>query len=327
MTDWRPSASLSTLRARAALLRHLREFFAARDILEVETPVLSQAASTELHLESFATRCRGARHEVDNCLYLHTSPEYPMKRLLAAGSGSIFQIAKVFREGESGSRHNPEFTLLEWYRVNFDHRQLMDEVEALMRSVLPDRLVRQPAQRLSYHDAMRRYANIDPHSATLKDLADCAASQGVNASSGSKDFTRDTWLDLLMSHIVEPQLGRDGLIFIYDYPADQASLARVRPGEPALAERFELYIQGVELANGFCELADAVEQRQRFERDNAARRTRGLPIAPLDEYLLAALEHGLPPCAGVALGVDRLLMLITGARSIREVLAFPIDRA
>lgn len=327
MTDWRPSATLQILRARAALLLRLREFFATRDILEVETPVLSRAASTELHLDSFATRYHGAQYQADNCLYLHTSPEYPMKRLLAAGAGSIFQIAKVFRDGESGSRHNPEFTLLEWYRVGFDKWQLMIEVERLMDSVLPQCVVRQPTQYLSYREALSRYAQVDPHRATREELADCGVSHGVNAGSGTENFTRNIWLDLLMSHIVGPQLGQDGLTFIYDYPADQASLAQVRPGEPPLAERFELYIKGMELANGFCELADPVEQRQRFERDNAARGARDLPVMPLDEHLLAALEHGLPPCAGVALGVDRLLMLITGARSIREVLAFPIDRA
>ena len=327
MTDWRPCASLPMLRARAGLLRRLRDFFAARDILEVETPVLSRAASSELHLESFVTRYRGSQTGADNCLYLHTSPEYPMKRLLAAGSGAIFQIAKVFRDGESGSRHNPEFTLLEWYRIDFDHWRLMDEVDALVRNVLPDCLVQRPTQRLSYREAFLHYAGIDVHSATVEALADCANTQGIAVSQTAAGFARNTWLDMLMTHVVEPCLGQDGLTFIYDYPADQASLARIRPGEPSLAERFELYVQGVELANGFCELTDPVEQHQRFEQDNAARCTRGLPTAPLDEHFLAALAHGLPACAGVALGVDRLLMLVSGARSIQEVLAFPVDRA
>ncbi len=325
--DWRPSATLETLRLRAELLTQIRAFFAARAVLEVETPVLSRAAGTELHLHSFTTRYSGPSAPPDGCLYLHTSPEYSMKRLLAAGSGSIYQISKVFRDGEAGRRHNPEFTLLEWYRTGFDHLRLMDEVEALVASVLQERLSLRETQRLSYREAFMRHAGIDPHAADTAALADCARRHGITAPAGMENVERTAWLDLLMTHVVEAQLGRDCLCFVYDYPADQASLARIRPGAPALAERFELYVQGVELANGFHELADCAEQRGRFEQDNDVRRARGLPVLPIDEHLLAALAHGLPDCAGVALGLDRLVMLAAEASAIQDVIAFPIDRA
>jgi lysyl-tRNA synthetase class 2 len=250
-----------------------------------------------------------------------------MKRLLAAGSGSIYQISKVFRDGEAGRRHNPEFTLLEWYRTGFDHLHLMDEVEALVVSVLQGRLSLRETQRLSYREAFVRHAGIDPHAADTVALGDCTRRHGIAMPAGMENADRSLWLDLLMTHVVEAQLGRECLCFVYDYPADQASLARIRPGAPALAERFELYVQGVELANGFHELADSAEQRRRFEQDNAARQARGLPVLPVDEHLLAALGHGLPDCAGVALGLDRLVMLAADARAIQDVISFPIDRA
>ncbi len=326
-SSWRPSATLEILRERARLLALIRAFFADRAVLEVDTPVLSRAAGTEPHLCSFTTQYSGPSAPSDGRLYLHTSPEYPMKRLLAAGSGSIYQISKVFRDGEAGRRHNPEFTLLEWYRTGFDHLRLMDEVEALVASVLQKPLSLRETQRLSYREAFLRYAGIDPHTADTADLADCARRHGITTAIGVENADRTAWLDLLMTHLVETQLGRDCLCFVYDYSADQASLARVRPGTPDLAERFELYVQGVELANGFHELADSAEQRRRFEQDNAARHARGLPELPLDKHLLAALAHGLPDCAGVALGLDRLMMLAVHAQAIQDVIAFPIDRA
>ncbi len=327
MSNWRPSATLETLRLRARLLTQIRAFFAAREVLEVETPALSRAAGTELHLHSFTTRYSGPSAPPDGQLYLHTSPEYPMKRLLAAGSGSIYQISKVFRDGEAGRRHNPEFTLLEWYRIGFDHLRLMDEVEALVASVLQEVLSLRETQRLSYRESFMRHAGIDPHTADTAALAECVRHHGITVPTEMENADRNVWLDLLMTHVVEAQLGRDCLCFIYDYPADQASLARIRPGVPALAERFELYVHGVELANGFHELADSVEQRWRFEQDNDARQARGLPVLPIDEHLLAALAHGLPDCAGVALGLDRLVMLAADARCIQDVIAFPLDRA
>ncbi|MEW6353157.1 MAG: EF-P lysine aminoacylase EpmA [Pseudomonadota bacterium] len=326
-SDWRPAATQTILEARAQLLAAVRQFFAVRGVLEVETPVLSTAAATAPHLESFVTRYSGphAAHGVP--LYLQTSPEFAMKRLLAAGSGPIYQICKAFRNGEAGRRHNPEFTMLEWYRPGFDHHTLMDEVEELVTSLLAERIT-QPAERLSYAAAFQRYAELDPHQATSESLRACAAAHGVADTPDLAALDRDAWLDLLLTHVVGPRLGRERLCFIHDYPATQAALARVRrdTADHAVAERFELYAQGMELASGYHELSDGAEQRARFAEDNAKRRAQGRDV-PLDERLLAALSAGLPPCAGVALGVDRLLMLKVGARDINEVLSFPISRA
>ena len=252
--------------------------------------------------------------------YLQTSPEYAMKRLLAAGSGAIYQICKVFRDGERGRRHNPEFTMLEWYRPGFDHHRLMDEVDALLQAVLGAAA----AERISYADAFRRHAGIDPHAASDGELRSRVAALGV---SGIAELDRDDLLNLLLTHTVEQRLGVSRPTFLFDYPASQAALARIRPGDPPVAERFEVFIDGVELANGFHELADPDEQRRRFAADLEERRRRGLPEVAVDERLLAALAAGLPDCAGVALGVDRLVMLKAGTRNIADVIAFPIDRA
>lgn len=250
-----------------------------------------------------------------------------MKRLLAAGSGCIYQIARVFRDGEAGSRHNPEFTLLEWYRVGFDHHRLMDEVAELVGMLLAGRLALAEPERLSYRQIFQHHLNLDPHRATVADLAACAETRNISIPTGMPPDDPDPWLDLLLTHCVEPRLGSGRLTFVHDYPASQAALARLRPDDPPVGERFELYINGIELANGFHELGDAVEQRRRFAQENAARRAAGLPIMPMDEHLLAALEFGLPDCAGVALGFDRLVMLATRKTSLAEVLAFPLDRA
>ncbi|MDX1654946.1 MAG: EF-P lysine aminoacylase EpmA, partial [Candidatus Competibacteraceae bacterium] len=259
-------------------------------------------------------------------LWLHTSPEFAMKRLLAAGSGSIYQIARVFRDGESGARHNPEFTLLEWYRVDFDHFQLMDEVAELVRVVLAGHRQPGPVERLSYRQAFRRYLDLDPF-APVTALRDRAGELGIAVAGELSADDPDPWRDLLLTHAVEPQLGRGRLTFLHDYPASQAALARVRPGDPPLAERFELYMDGVELANGFHELGDPLEQRSRFEADNALRRRQGLTEVPVDQNLLGALAEGLPDCAGVALGLDRLFMIAAGVERLEEVLAFPLERA
>ncbi len=325
--DWRPGADLATLRLRAELLARIRAFFAARDVLEVETPLLSAAAITDPHLASFATVYSGPGPRYGQTLYLHTSPEFPMKRLLAAGSGCIYQIARVFRDGEAGRRHNPEFTLLEWYRVGFDHHWLMTEVAELATLLLRDRLSLADPEWLSYRQAFERHLNLNPHRATVAELAAGAERQGVPIPSGMPADDIDPWLDLLLTQRIEPHLGQGRLCFLYDYPASQAALARLRPGDPPVGERFELYLYGVELANGFHELGDAVEQRRRFEVENAARQAQGLPVMPVDEYLLAALDAGLPDCAGVALGFDRLVMLAAGKNSLAEVLAFPFERA
>lgn len=324
---WQPGADLATLRLRAELLARIRAFFATRDVLEVETPMLSAAAITDPHLASFATVYSGPGPRYGQTLYLHTSPEFPMKRLLAAGSGCIYQIARVFRDGEAGRRHNPEFTLLEWYRIGFDHHQLMAEVAELAMVLLNDRLALAEPEWLSYREAFERHLDLNPHRTTVAELAAGAARFGVSIPPGMPANDVDPWLDLLLTHRIEPHLGQGRLCFLYDYPASQAALARLRPGDPPIGERFELYLHGIELANGFHELGDAVEQRRRFAAENAARRVRGLPMMPMDENLLAALEAGLPDCAGVALGVDRLVMLAAGKNSLAEVLAFPFERA
>jgi lysyl-tRNA synthetase class 2 len=314
-----PEPLRARLEARARLLERCRHFFAERGVLEVETPILSQATVTDVHLASLETRIAGRAPPY----YLQTSPEYAMKRLLAAGSGDIFQICKVFRDDESGRHHNPEFTMLEWYRIGFDHRELMDEVEALLGTLLGARLAA-PAERISYREAFLRVLGLDPYTAPTASLAGLArerlGAEGLGAD-------RDLLLDLLMGALVGPALGQDRISFVHDYPASQAALARCLPGEPPVAARFEAYAFGLELCNGFHELGDAAEQRRRFEADRAQRRARHLPLPPVDERLLAALEAGLPDCAGVALGLDRVLMLATGAPALSAVLSFPIDDA
>ena len=327
--EWRPAASIAVLRRRAELLADVRRFFARRGVLEVETPLLSAATIPDVHIHSL--RCRLEAPGAPDRVYLQTSPEFAMKRLLAAGSGAIYQICKAFRGGEAGSRHSPEFTMLEWYRPGFDHHRLMDEMDELLGMVLGA----SPAERLTYAEAFERHLGVDPHRASISDLKRSAAARGVELA-GAEPEDRDGWLDLLASHGVEPELGRGRPSFVHDFPASRAALARIRPpvepggvppGGMPLAERFEVYVEGVELANGFHELADAAEQRRRFVDANERRRRAGLDPVPIDERLLAALEAGLPDCAGVALGLDRLLMLGTDVSDLRDVLSFPIDRA
>jgi lysyl-tRNA synthetase class 2 len=324
--DWSPSASLDTLRQRARLLQDLRAFFLARGVLEVETPLLSAAASTDPQLRSLLTQYTGPGFPRGCTLYLHTSPEFAMKRLLAAGSGPIFQLCKVFRDGEAGRLHNPEFTLLEWYRPGYDHHALMTEVAELVTQVLKDRVPLGATEWLTYEEAFRRHTGLDALNASGAQWAECARQHGIDSAGLAPDAV-DGWRDLLLSHLIEPHLGKGHLTFLYEYPASQAALARLRPERPAVAERFELYLQGVELANGFHELGNAGEQRRRFEHDLARRAVLGLASVPPDERLLAALDQGLPACAGVALGVDRLVMLALGAERLADVMAFPIERA
>lgn len=314
--DWRPTATLAALEERARILRAIRRFFHRRGVLEVETPLLSEATVPDLHLDSF--RCRHAGSP--ETLYLQTSPEYAMKRLLAAGAGPIFQITKAFRDGEAGRRHNPEFTLLEWYRPGFDHHALMDEMDELLAEILAV----PAADRLTYQGAFAAHVHIDPHRASPDELRQRALDLGLSDVPG---LDRDGWLHLLFSHVVEPELGIGRPTFVFDFPASQAALSIVRPGDPPVAERFEVFVGGVELANGFHELTDAEEQRQRFEDDRARRAADGRHVPPLDTRFLDALETGLPPSAGVALGLDRLVMLALGATDIADVLAFPVDRA
>lgn len=292
--------------------------------MEVETPILSRAAVTAPALASLASRVSCANGEGRCDIYLQTSPEFPMKRLLAAGTGPIFQICKVFRDEERGRLHHPEFSLLEWYRPGWDYHRLMEEVVELVRVVLQRPAM--PVERISYRDLFRERLSLDPWSATPTSLCEAALGAGL-ADARELDLDRDAWLDLLLAHCLEPGLGRRGMTFLYDYPPSQAALARIRPDPFPVAERFELYVEGMELANGFQELTDASEQRERFESDLALRRHRGQSLTPIDEPFLAALEAGLPTCAGVALGLDRLLMVATGADHIDAVIAFPVERA
>jgi len=315
--DWRPTAGVDALGLRARLLSRVRGFFAERDVLEVETPALARAGASDPHIASLTTICASVGR-----LYLQTSPEFAMKRLLAAGSGPIYQICRAFRDGERGRLHNPEFTLLEWYRPGFDHHRLMDELDALVDRVLGPG---PPARRLTYRDAFVARVGIDPFAADTRALGARARDAGLILDEPDA-ADRDTLLEFLFSHAVQPALG-DGRVCVYDYPASQAALARVREDEPPVAERFELFVDGLEIANGYHELADAEEQRARFTADDRSRAEGGLDRMPADERLLAALSHGLPDCAGVAVGLDRLFMIAAGARSIDAVMAFPVDRA
>lgn len=321
--DWRPGADLAALQARAGMLAAVHGFFAEAGVMAVETPLLAPAAGTDPAIEPLRSRFTGPGHPHGLPLYLQTSPEYHMKRLLAAGSGPIYQVTRAFRDGEAGRRHNPEFSILEWYRPGFDHHALMDEVAALVQRVLGQRL---PVRKRSYRELFKTTFGIDPLTEPTERLAKLAAEHcpGVGA-----DLTleRDGWLDLLLTSGIEPQLGQGELTFVTDYPASQAVLARLNPDDPRTAARFELYLNGLELANGFHELTDADEQRARFEQDRAARQATGQPDIALDEAFLAALQSGMPDCSGVALGLDRLLMCKLGETDIRRVQAFPLDRA
>jgi lysyl-tRNA synthetase class 2 len=317
---WHPTASLDALKARAGMLAAAREFFASRGVLEVETPILSAAAVSDPQIESLATRIAGMPAQA----YLCTSPEYAMKRLLAAGSGDIYQICKVFRDGERGRWHNPEFTLVEWYRLGFDDAALMTEVEMLIGRLLRPYRQLEPAERLSYSAALQRHAGVDAFGASDDDLMESARCHDIVCHA---ELDRDAKLDLLMGLVVGPSLGLERPCFICDYPASQAALARLKPGVPVVAARFELYLNGVELANGFHELVDGAEQRARFAGDLGVRRARGQVARPLDEHLLAALAAGMPDCAGVALGFDRLVAVALGAPQIADAMAFTIDNA
>jgi elongation factor P--(R)-beta-lysine ligase len=323
--DWRPGASRARLTQRALLLARVREFFAARGVLEVDTPLVVNAPVSDVHIHSATVRLRDDGPE----LFLHTSPEYAMKRLLAAGSGDIFQVCHVVRGYERGRLHNPEFTLIEWYRVGFGLERLMDEVDELVRSLLGPAAGPRRTEHLTYREAFRRELGLDPLEASLAELSRAAAPLGLSTSplDNSAASARDELLELLMGARVGPRLGQGAFTFVHGYPASQAALARLDPGDPRTARRFELYGDGIELANGFHELASAAEQRARFSADNAERARRALPVHAPDERLLAALAAGLPDCAGVALGFDRTLMLATAAAHIDEVLTFPTDRA
>ena len=316
---WQPGIDPSSLHYRSELLQSLRSFFQQRQVLEVDVPVLARSTVTDINIESINNLVSGSSG------YLQTSPEYFMKRLLAAGSGDIFCLGKAFRDAESGRRHNPEFTMLEWYRCGWDEHQLMDEVAELIGQLVSSGTDAQLAvTKLGYGECFKSVLGVDPHSAELASLQQLA----VNASSDSwAQENRANCLDLLFSLSVEPQLP-DGLVFIYDYPACQAALAKLHLNAQgqSVSRRFEVFFNSMELANGYMELTDAVQQRQRFEKDAEQRSAHNKPAIAIDEKLMAALDSGLPACAGVALGVDRLLMHLLGADSIDQVMPFSWQR-
>ena len=318
---WRPSADLKTLRHRARLLQDIRAFFAARDVLEVETPLLCHATGTDPQLAFFSSRLDcPPQHPT---LYLQTSPEFAMKRLLAAGSGCIFQICKAFRNGEAGRHHNPEFTILEWYRIGFTLHDLMDEVAELLVSVLADHLESLSIHKMSYQQLFQDCTGLDPLLFCRDAYRTFAERQGFVEANRLCEEDHALWLDFLFSHCVQPAMLPGTLYLLYGYPAIQSSLARIHPDDPRIAERFEVFIDGIELGNGFFELNDAREQSVRFEREIVYRQAHALPAVAKDQRLLEALASGLPDCSGVAIGLDRLLMLASGSHSISQVLAFP----
>ncbi|HLV49136.1 MAG TPA: elongation factor P--(R)-beta-lysine ligase [Aliidiomarina sp.] len=315
--DWRPAASQQAMIARADLQRQIRAFFHSRQVIEVETPVLCRAGVTDVHLVNAVTNLQGQGLAEKTPFYFQTSPEYAMKRMLAAGIGDCFQLCKVVRDEELSARHNFEFTMLEWYRLGFDDKDLMSELEQLLIDVLDT----PNAQRISYQQVFINSLGIDPLVASAMEVAAALIEQNIDCEVVQNDL--DALLNLAMSLIVEPQLDPNTPTFVYHFPASQAVLARRHEHDPRVAHRFELFYQGLELANGFWELADPIEQRQRFERDNEKRLALGLPYIVIDERFLNALEHGLPDCAGVAVGVDRLLMIKLGVQHINDVLIFP----
>lgn len=318
-TTFKPTCSLDALKARAQMYQRIREFFAERQVLEVETPILSHAAVTDVHLASISANrhLQGQLHTH----YLQTSPEFAMKRLLASGSGAIYQICKVFRDDEHGRKHNSEFTMLEWYRPDFNLKDLMYETVDLLNVCLQDRFEELRPAVISYKHAFEDRLDINPLKATTKELKDCAYRVGLNLDLGDD---RLAYMDLLFSHMVEPSLGFDTPVFLTDFPPEMASLAKVKPDEDGelVAARFEVYIEGLELANAYDELIDAEVLRQRFTADNQARQQQGLATVPIDEHLLAALPY-MPACSGIALGIDRLLMIATQHLKLEQVISFP----
>jgi lysyl-tRNA synthetase class 2 len=322
MSDsWQPSASREIFQQRATMLRDIRAFFHERGVLEVETPLLSSASTTDPNLNSLTTQYQRQR------LYLNTSPEYCMKRLLAAHGEAVYQICKSFRADELGPKHNPEFTMLEWYRPDFDMFNLIDELGDLVQMLAKNsRFGSAAMKKLSYADAFQQTTGINPHATCADDCRQYTLQYGIEQPVGLEDDV-DGWLDWLLIEQVIPSFPADGFTFIYDYPQSQAALAKLYQSQDGdtVAARFELFYGETELANGFDELLDADEQRRRFERENIERQARGLQPSIIDERLLAALEHGLPNCSGVALGLDRMLMLLAGAGTLEQVLAFPFS--
>ena len=325
--EWKPSASMMALRERANLLRSVRQYFDRTGAMVVETPMLSSNATVDVYINSFSTEFEPIGGGGLQTYYLHTSPEFPMKRLLAAGSGDIYSLGRVFRNGEAGGRHNPEFTMLEWYRIGMDQQRMMDDVSSLLSLICQFTEVR----RCSYGELFEEHLSINPYAATDSELDQLVQSK---VDAGLTGLERNDCLDLLFSKHIEPTLGatNNGVlegVFVYDYPETMSALARLRTNEQGeqVAARFELFVNGVELANGYHELLDAEEQEKRFKAEQDKRRGRGFDIFPYDKRMIGALEHGMPDCAGVAMGVDRLLMLMMNTKNISEVIAFDFIRA
>jgi elongation factor P--(R)-beta-lysine ligase len=318
-SSWQPTAAIENIRLRAEILAKIRAFFSTRNILEVETPLLSHSTITDPNIHSFISHYNLTGSNAQEILYLQTSPEFAMKRLIAAGSGSIFQICKAFRNEEQGNLHNPEFTILEWYHLNFDHHDLMNEMDEFLVYVINSKR----AEKLTYQEAFIKYLQIDPLANDTFELRKCALNKGLNDIA---NLDKDGWLNILFAEFIEPNLGITTPTFIYNYPASQAALAQINHSDPRVANRFEVFINGIELANGFHELANSNEQRQRFEKDLHRRQKLNLPSIPLDNNFLASLDY-FPNCAGVALGIDRLLMIISKAKNIEEVIAFPVSNS
>ncbi|WP_019673651.1 EF-P lysine aminoacylase EpmA [Psychrobacter lutiphocae] len=319
--DYHPTMRLQMAQKRAQMLATIRQFFAERDVLEVQTPLLSQAGNTDVFVPSISANI--TLHDTPTIYYLHTSPEFAMKRMLAAWQVAIYQICPVFRDNEVGHRHNSEFTMLEWYRPGFSLNELALELAELL-TVVSERV--QVLTHYSYSQAFMDYVGVNPLSANCHVLSAIAEQNGLSGIDLGEDH--QGWLDLLFSHLVEPNLGHDSPTLITDYPPATAALAKIETDSDGnkVAKRFELYINGIEIANAYDELADSQALRARFEQDNIERTQRGLPVMPIDERLLSACDE-LPACSGIALGIDRLMMVLAGAKSIDKVIGFGVDRA
>jgi len=311
--------NVASLAIRAKALADIRSFFAGRRVLEVETPILGRGGNTDPHIDSFSTGLMPS-HGQGGWLYLQTSPEFAMKRLIAAGSGSIYQICKAFRDGDVGSYHNPEFTMLEWYRVGYNYHELMVEVDALVMMLLNT----PPAQKMTYAEAFERYLSLAVLEADVGTLKAKAEQQGIRDIVGMDNAPLDAWRDLLLTHAVAPYLGVTQPTFVYDYPASQAALACIRDDDIAIAERFELYINGIEIANGYQELSGRQVHLARFLAESHIRKKNNQDVIVFDEKFLQEVEE-LPFCAGVALGLDRLLMVMGGKNRLADVLAIPLE--
>lgn len=322
--DWQPTCSLEHLRLRAQVLATIRSFFFARGVLEVETPLLASATGTDPQLDFFATPYSGV--VPSQVLYLQTSPEFAMKRLLANGAGSIFQICKAFRNGEAGRYHNPEFTLLEWYRVGFGLFELMQEVEALFAALFELQGVRCTTERVTYQDIFSLHTGLDALEFDCDAYIQYAIANHLHDAQRLCGDQHTLWLDFIFSHQVQPHLGCENLTLVYSYPQCQSALARINAQDARVADRVEVFWRGVELGNGYYELIDAQEQERRFEVEQYYRIKNGLPVVAKDYKFLAALKSGLPECAGIALGLDRMLMILADCSRIDQVLAFPLSR-